>query len=186
MVWATRQQSYNPPRSISRNCKNILFLSNNVTMEIRKRGKAAKDLYFLISGSNPGPLDAFRDRSLHHRPGLDVLLPIHRHQHHPPVHRWNIPNGAELGRWISGKMVIKWLRSPARRKILIILYLRQKQLVRSIPRLSAPSCHLLGKINAMGTFYSTRHLCLYQNDRPWWRSQMSRREECSHSIDFSH
>ena len=44
-------------------------------MEIRKRGKAAKDLYFLISGSNPGPLDAFRDRSLHHRPGLDVLLP---------------------------------------------------------------------------------------------------------------
>ena len=30
----------------------------------------------------------------------------------------------------------------------------------SIPRLSAPSCHLLGKINALGTFFSTRHLYL--------------------------
>ena len=35
-----------------------------------------------------------------------------------------------------------------------------RQLVRSIPRLSAPSCHLLDKINAMGTFFSLRQLCL--------------------------
>ena len=34
------------------------------------------------------------------------------------------------------------------------------QLVRSFPRLSVPSCHLLEKINAMGIFFSTRHLCL--------------------------
>ena len=33
-----------------------------------------------------------------------------------------------------------------------------RQLVVSIPRISAPSCHLMGKINAMGTFFSTRHL----------------------------
>ena len=38
--------------------------------------------------------------------------------------------------------------------------LQDRQLVRSIPRLSAPSRHLLGKISAMGTFFSTRHLCL--------------------------
>ena len=30
--------------------------------------------------------------------------------------------------------------------------------MRSIPRVSAPYCHLLGKNNAMGTFFSTRHL----------------------------
>ena len=35
-----------------------------------------------------------------------------------------------------------------------------RQLVVSIPRLSVPFCHLLGKINAMGTFFSTRHLYL--------------------------
>ena len=40
---------------------------------------------------------------------------------------------------------------------------QHRQLVHSIPRLSAPSHHLLGKINAMGTFFSLRHLCLYQN-----------------------
>ena len=34
------------------------------------------------------------------------------------------------------------------------------QLLVSIPRLSAPSCHLVGKINALGTFFSTRQLCL--------------------------
>ena len=33
-----------------------------------------------------------------------------------------------------------------------------RQLVVTIPRLSATSCHLLGKINAAGTFFSTRHL----------------------------
>ena len=32
------------------------------------------------------------------------------------------------------------------------------QLVVSIPRLSPPYCHLLGKINTMGTLFSTRHL----------------------------
>ena len=31
-----------------------------------------------------------------------------------------------------------------------------RQLVQSIPRLSAPSCHLLGKINTIGTLFSTR------------------------------
>ena len=41
--------------------------------------------------------------------------------------------------------------------------LKHRQLVVSIPRLSVPSCHLLGKINVMGTFFSIRHLCLYQN-----------------------
>ena len=30
----------------------------------------------------------------------------------------------------------------------------------SIPRLSAPSCQLLGKINTIGAFFSTRQLCL--------------------------
>ena len=35
-----------------------------------------------------------------------------------------------------------------------------KQLVHSTPRLSAPSCHLLAKINALGTLFTTRHLCL--------------------------
>ena len=35
-----------------------------------------------------------------------------------------------------------------------------RKLVVSIPRLSAPFCHLLGKINAMGTFFSMRQLCL--------------------------
>ena len=35
-----------------------------------------------------------------------------------------------------------------------------KQLVPSIPRLSAPSSHLLSKMNALGTYFSTRHLCL--------------------------
>ena len=39
-------------------------------------------------------------------------------------------------------------------------YTIPKQLVCSIPRLSAPPCHLLGKIKTMGTFFSTRHLCL--------------------------
>ena len=33
-----------------------------------------------------------------------------------------------------------------------------KQLVVSIPKLSAPSCHLLGKINAVGTFFSMIYL----------------------------
>ena len=42
--------------------------------------------------------------------------------------------------------------------------LTHKQLVRSIPRLSAPSCHPLGKINAMGTFFFIRHLCLYDGN----------------------
>ena len=56
-----------------------------------------------------------------------------------------------------------------------------RQLVRSIPRLSASSCHVLGKRNAMGTFFYARHI---QNGWPWWKSQMSCREECSHSIDF--
>ena len=37
---------------------------------------------------------------------------------------------------------------------------QNKQLVRSIPRLSALYCLLLGKINAMGTFLSMKHLCL--------------------------
>ena len=31
---------------------------------------------------------------------------------------------------------------------------------RLLSRLSAPFCHLPGKINAMGTFFSTWHLCL--------------------------
>ena len=35
-----------------------------------------------------------------------------------------------------------------------------RQLVVSIPRLTASSCHLLGKINAMGTLFSMRQLCL--------------------------
>ena len=30
----------------------------------------------------------------------------------------------------------------------------------STTRLSAPSCHLLAKINALGTLFTTRHLCL--------------------------
>ena len=38
--------------------------------------------------------------------------------------------------------------------------LYHRQLLCSIPRLSAPSCHLLGKISTMGTFFSMRHLCL--------------------------
>ena len=33
-----------------------------------------------------------------------------------------------------------------------------RQLVVSISRLSAPSCHLLGKINAMGTFFSMKNV----------------------------
>ena len=37
---------------------------------------------------------------------------------------------------------------------------KYRQLVRAIPRLSAPSHHLLGKISAMGTFLSMKHLCL--------------------------
>ena len=45
---------------------------------------------------------------------------------------------------------------------------RHRQLVRSIPRLSAPACHLLGKINAMRAFFSTRHLCL----QPKWQTMM--------------
>ena len=41
-----------------------------------------------------------------------------------------------------------------------------RQLVRSIPRLSAPSCHLLGKISAMGT-NSLRDIYVYsQNGQP--------------------
>ena len=36
--------------------------------------------------------------------------------------------------------------------------LRHRQLVVSIPRHSAASSHFLGKINAMGTFFSTRDL----------------------------
>ena len=34
-----------------------------------------------------------------------------------------------------------------------------RQLVVSIPRLTAPSRHRLGKINALGTFFSTGLLC---------------------------
>ena len=34
------------------------------------------------------------------------------------------------------------------------------QFERIKPSVSAPSCHLLGKINAMETFFSTIHLCL--------------------------
>ena len=39
------------------------------------------------------------------------------------------------------------------------LYQDHRQFMVSISRLSAPSCHLLGK-NAMGTFFSMRQLCL--------------------------
>ena len=35
-----------------------------------------------------------------------------------------------------------------------------RQIVIFIPRLSAPFCHLLGKTNPMGTFFSMWHLCL--------------------------
>ena len=37
---------------------------------------------------------------------------------------------------------------------------KHRRLVVSIPRLSAPYCHLLGKINAIGPFFSMRQLCL--------------------------
>ena len=42
-------------------------------------------------------------------------------------------------------------------------YLRHRQIGVSIPRLLAPYCHLLAKINAMGTFFSTRHLSLWMS-----------------------
>ena len=42
----------------------------------------------------------------------------------------------------------------------IFVAFSHKELVRSILRLSAPSCYLLGKINSMETIFSTRHLCL--------------------------
>ena len=60
-------------------------------------------------------------------------------------------------------------------------WLCHKQLVVSIPRLSIPSCQLLGKINAMGTFFSTyktsvisvmvghfdcKHSCLVEKNVP--------------------
>ena len=33
---------------------------------------------------------------------------------------------------------------------------------------------------------SLRDICIYsQNGQPWWKSQMSSRKECSHSIDFA-
>ena len=66
-----------------------------------------------------------------------------------------------------------------------LLCLYHKQLVHSIPRLSEPSCNLLTKINTIGTFFSIRHCFYSQNGWPWWKSQMSCREECSHSIDFA-
>ena len=63
--------------------------------------------------------------------------------------------------------------------------LKLKQLVRSIPRLSAQSCHLLGKI-MLWEHSSLQYIYVYiQNGRPWWKSQVSCREECSHSIYFS-
>ena len=55
-----------------------------------------------------------------------------------------------------------------------------KQPLHSIPRLSAPSCHLLGKINAMGTFFSMismRHLCLKSK----WLDVLQRRMFPQHS-----
>ena len=58
-----------------------------------------------------------------------------------------------------------------------------KQLVLSILRLSAPSSHLLGKINVMGTFFSTRHLWF-----PSWLAILTinthRREECCHQCAY--
>ena len=50
-----------------------------------------------ISGQNPGSVDSIGDRPVHHLVGPDVLLPVHRHQHHPPVHRRDFPDRAELG-----------------------------------------------------------------------------------------
>ena len=49
----------------------------------------------------------------------------------------------------------------------IYILLRHGRLVVSIPRLSAPSRHLLDKINAMGTFFSmVSHLCLIEKNAP--------------------
>ena len=70
-----------------------------------------------------------------------------------------------------------------------------KQLVVSIPRLSAPSCHLLGKINAMGTFFSIWHAflisgmishldCLVEKNAPTAFISPNRRQDCAGSLDI--
>ena len=64
-----------------------------------------------------------------------------------PRFQRNMPMLAEFCSWL-------WLKTNA----IITTY---KSLWFLFPRLSSPSCHLLGKINATGTFLSMQHLCFH-------------------------
>ena len=44
------------------------------------------------------------------------------------------------------------------RVVLLLMFTMCRTAEALTARLSAPSCHLLGKINARATFFSTRHL----------------------------
>ena len=66
----------------------------------------------------------------------------------------------------------KWVKSKNKVELRISHF--HKQLVVSIPRLSAPSYHLLGKINAMQTLNSTRRLCLLSKWLTIWTQLLQR------------